>query len=156
MWLWFWSYCSSFYAWYYLHYDAWFILQIEAGGDPGVIFKTHPNMNKELFANENILGLRDPSRPFPTGQTGDAGVGLLKWRMQSADESMVPLTSGYKSEAAAYLSTVHFLLYVLILCLIYAYCSQLLAICFWKRNICQHRVWSFINVLGIRPKSHIG
>ncbi|KAH8492573.1 hypothetical protein H0E87_021958, partial [Populus deltoides] len=78
---------------------------IEAGGNPGVIFKTHPNMNKELFANENILGLRDPSRPFPTGQTGDAGVGLLKWRMQRADESMVPLTSGYKSEAAAHLST---------------------------------------------------
>ncbi|KAJ6375220.1 hypothetical protein OIU77_000237 [Salix suchowensis] len=49
-------------------------------------------MNKELFANENILGLRDPTRPFPTGQTGDAGVGILKWRMQSADESMVPLT----------------------------------------------------------------
>jgi hypothetical protein len=114
--------------------------RLKLGGDPGVIFKTHPNMNKELFANENILGLRDPSRPFPTGQTGDAGVGLLKWRMQSADESMVPLTSGYKSEAAAYLSTVHFLLYVLMLCLIYAYCSQLLAICFWKRNICQHRV----------------
>ncbi|KAJ6417862.1 hypothetical protein OIU84_001278 [Salix udensis] len=68
------------------------IPKIETGGNPGVIFKTHPNMNKELFANENILGLRDPTRPFPTGQTGDAGVGLLKWRMQSADESMVPLT----------------------------------------------------------------
>ncbi|KAG6754381.1 hypothetical protein POTOM_042420 [Populus tomentosa] len=89
--------------------DGLIQVQIEAGGNPGVIFKTHPNMNKELFANENILGLRDPSRPFPTGQTGDAGVGLLKWRMQSADESMVPLTSGYKSEAAAYLSTVNFL-----------------------------------------------
>uniref|UniRef100_A0A6N2MPW7 Coatomer subunit delta n=1 Tax=Salix viminalis TaxID=40686 RepID=A0A6N2MPW7_SALVM len=66
--------------------------KIETGGNPGVIFKTHPNMNKELFANENILGLRDPTRPLPTGQTGDAGVGILKWRMQSADESMVPLT----------------------------------------------------------------
>lgn len=50
-------------------------------------------MNKELFANENILGLKDPNRPFPTGDA--AGVGLLKWRMQSADESMVPLTSVY-------------------------------------------------------------
>ncbi|KAF9671892.1 hypothetical protein SADUNF_Sadunf12G0097700 [Salix dunnii] len=89
--------------------DGLIQVQIETGGNPGVIFKTHPNMNKELFANENILGLRDPTRPFPTGQTGDAGVGLLKWRMQSADESMVPLTSGYKSEAAAYLTTVHFL-----------------------------------------------
>jgi hypothetical protein len=54
-------------------------------------------MNKELFSNENILGLKDPNRPFPTGQGGDAaGVGLLKWRMQSTDESVVPLTSGFK------------------------------------------------------------
>ncbi|KAI9126301.1 hypothetical protein K1719_002722 [Acacia pycnantha] len=56
-------------------------------------FKTHPNVNKELFSSENILGLKDPNRPFPTGQAGDAaGVGLLKWRMQSNDESLVPLT----------------------------------------------------------------
>ncbi|KAE8688030.1 Coatomer subunit delta [Hibiscus syriacus] len=68
-------------------------VQVETGGNPGILFKTHPNMNKELFANENILGLKDPNRPFPTGSAGDAaGVGLLKWRMQSADESMVPLT----------------------------------------------------------------
>lgn len=70
--------------------------QIETGGNPGILFKTHPNMNKELFSNENILGLKDPNRPFPTGQAGDAGgVGLLKWRMQSTDESIVPLTSGF-------------------------------------------------------------
>ena len=53
-------------------------------------------MNKELFSNENILGLKDPNRPFPTGQGSDAGVGLLKWRMQSTDESMVPLTSKFE------------------------------------------------------------
>ncbi|KAK3011014.1 hypothetical protein RJ639_011918 [Escallonia herrerae] len=64
---------------------------IETGGNPGILFKTHPNMNKELFSNKNILGLKDPSRPFPAGQSGD-GVGLLKWRMQSVDESVVPLT----------------------------------------------------------------
>ncbi|KAA3466103.1 coatomer subunit delta-like [Gossypium australe] len=73
--------------------DALIQVQIETGGNPGILFKTHPNMNKELFSNENILGLKDPNRPFPTGSAGDAaGVGLLKWRMQSADESMVPLT----------------------------------------------------------------
>ncbi|OAY57236.1 coatomer subunit delta [Manihot esculenta] len=70
--------------------DGLIQVQIETGGNPGILFKTHPNMNKELFANENILGLKDPNRPFPTGDA--AGVGLLKWRMQSADESMVPLT----------------------------------------------------------------
>lgn len=51
-------------------------------------------MNKELFANENILGLKDPNRPFPTGQGGD-GVSLLRWRMQSTDESILPLTSKF-------------------------------------------------------------
>ncbi|GAB4835887.1 hypothetical protein Ancab_000806 [Ancistrocladus abbreviatus] len=70
--------------------DAYFQVQVESGGNPGVLFKTHPNINKELFSNENILGLKDPNRAFPTGQSGD-GVGLLKWRMQNADESAVPL-----------------------------------------------------------------
>ncbi|KAK4800419.1 hypothetical protein SAY86_020906 [Trapa natans] len=73
--------------------DGLIQVQIETGGNPGILFKTHPNINKELFSNENILGLKDPNRPFPTGQTGDAaGVGLLRWRMQSVDESLVPLT----------------------------------------------------------------
>ncbi|KAI4311824.1 hypothetical protein MLD38_036686 [Melastoma candidum] len=73
--------------------DGFIQVQIESGSNPGILFKTHPNVNKELFSNENILGLKDPNRPFPTGQGGDAsGVGLLRWRMQSNDESMVPLT----------------------------------------------------------------
>ena len=75
-----------------------FFLQVQTGENQAIIFKTHPNMNKDLFANENILGLKDPNRPFPTGQAGGSeGVGLLKWRMQSTDESMVPLTSGFMS-----------------------------------------------------------
>jgi len=79
----------------YFTYCALF-LQVQTGDNQAVSFKTHPNMNKELFANEYILGLKDPNRPFPTGQASDAGgVGLLKWRMQSTDESMVPLTSEF-------------------------------------------------------------
>ncbi|KAM7478792.1 hypothetical protein LguiA_027005 [Lonicera macranthoides] len=71
--------------------DGLIQVQIETGGNPGILFKTHPNINKELFSNENILGLKDPTKPFPANQSGD-GVGLLKWRMQSMDESVVPLT----------------------------------------------------------------
>ncbi|PIN11835.1 Medium subunit of clathrin adaptor complex [Handroanthus impetiginosus] len=71
--------------------DGFIQLQIETGGNPGIVFKTHPNINKELFSGESILGLKDPSRPFPAGQAGD-GVSLLKWRMQSSDESLVPLS----------------------------------------------------------------
>nr|KYP69144.1 Coatomer subunit delta [Cajanus cajan] len=73
--------------------DGHIQVQVQTGDNQAISFKTHPNMNKELFANEYILGLKDPNRPFPTGQASDAGgVGLLKWRMQSTDESMVPLT----------------------------------------------------------------
>ncbi|KAK4438368.1 Coatomer subunit delta [Sesamum alatum] len=71
--------------------DGFIQVQIETSGNPGILFKTHPNINKELFSGENILGLKDPNRPFPTGQAGD-GISLLKWRMQSADESLVPLS----------------------------------------------------------------
>ncbi|KAF6161316.1 hypothetical protein GIB67_009203 [Kingdonia uniflora] len=73
--------------------DGLIQVQIETGENPTVVFKTHPNINKELYSSDNILGLKDPNRPFPTSNTGDAaGVGLLKWRMQSVDESIVPLT----------------------------------------------------------------
>ncbi|KAK9665047.1 hypothetical protein RND81_14G086800 [Saponaria officinalis] len=71
--------------------DAYLHVQVESKNNPSVLFKAHPNINKELFSAENMLGLKDPNRPFPTGQSGD-GVGLLKWRMQSRDESVVPLT----------------------------------------------------------------
>lgn len=50
-------------------------------------FKTHPNIDKQLYASESALGLKDPNRPFPVG----APLGILKWRMQSRDESRVPL-----------------------------------------------------------------
>mmetsp|Transcript_14112 Transcript_14112/g.35607 ORF Transcript_14112/g.35607 Transcript_14112/m.35607 type:complete len:525 (-) Transcript_14112:236-1810(-) len=51
-------------------------------------FKTHPNIDKGLYASSSILGLKDPTRPFPAGSP----LGILKWRMQSRDEAAVPLT----------------------------------------------------------------
>ncbi|KAF5792966.1 putative Longin-like domain superfamily, coatomer delta subunit, Mu domain-containing protein [Helianthus annuus] len=66
-------------------------IDIESAGNPEIKFKTHPNINKELFSSENILESKDPNRPFPAGQSGD-GLGLLKLRMQSKDEPAVPLT----------------------------------------------------------------
>ncbi|CAA0400732.1 Coatomer subunit delta [Arabidopsis thaliana] len=71
--------------------DGFVQVQIATGENPEILFKTHPNINRDMFNNENILGLKRPDQPFPTGQGGD-GVGLLRWRMQRADESMVPLT----------------------------------------------------------------
>eukprot|EP00850_Spirogloea_muscicola_P015792 SM000124S25924 [mRNA] locus=s124:133110:136711:+ [translate_table: standard] len=68
--------------------DAYIRIQTEGGSDRSFQFKTHPNIDKALHANENILGLKDPSRPFPTGSP----LGILKWRMQSKDETLVPLS----------------------------------------------------------------
>ncbi|KAL3741106.1 hypothetical protein ACJRO7_022251 [Eucalyptus globulus] len=45
---------------------------IKTRGNPGSLFKAHPNINEELFNSESILSLEDPNRPFPTGQAGDA------------------------------------------------------------------------------------
>lgn len=74
--------------------DGFIQVQIETGGNESFQFKTHPNINKDLFSRENLLGLKDPSKPFPAaGQLGDPlGLGLVKWRMQSAQESVVPLS----------------------------------------------------------------
>ncbi|WWC87260.1 uncharacterized protein L201_002148 [Kwoniella dendrophila CBS 6074] len=49
-------------------------------------FKQHPNVAK-FTGSEKIIGLKDPSRSFPVGQ----GLGVLRWRLNSKDESNVPL-----------------------------------------------------------------
>ncbi|KAJ6965010.1 hypothetical protein NC652_003050 [Populus alba x Populus x berolinensis] len=43
-------------------------------------------MNKELCANESILGLRDPNRPFPTGQNRDPG--LLRQHLKTSQQPL--------------------------------------------------------------------
>nr|XP_010940311.1 coatomer subunit delta-2 [Elaeis guineensis]XP_029116081.1 coatomer subunit delta-2 [Elaeis guineensis] len=69
--------------------DGFIQFQIENQDIPGLSFKTHPNINKELFNSQHIIGLKDPNRPFPTGQND---VGLMKWRIQGMDEASLPLT----------------------------------------------------------------
>ena len=49
----------------------------ETGSNPGYQFKTHPNIDKQLYSS-NILGNKDADRPFPTG----SALPILKWRMQ--------------------------------------------------------------------------
>eukprot|EP00878_Enallax_costatus_P014439 GHUV01015100.1.p1 GENE.GHUV01015100.1~~GHUV01015100.1.p1 ORF type:complete len:510 (+),score=164.78 GHUV01015100.1:348-1877(+) len=66
--------------------DAYVSIAIRQGQNPGFQFKTHPNIDKAGYGN-GVLGLKDPSRPFPTGSE----LGVLKWRFQSKDESLVPL-----------------------------------------------------------------
>ena len=52
-------------------------VMIETGPNEGYQFKTHPNIDKALYA-QNVLGLKDADRPFPTG----SALPILKWRMQ--------------------------------------------------------------------------
>jgi hypothetical protein len=51
-------------------------------------FRQHPNVAKFTNSGDKIIALKDQSRAFPVGQ----GLGVLRWRMSSKDESNVPLT----------------------------------------------------------------
>uniref|UniRef100_A0ACD5VHM5 Uncharacterized protein n=1 Tax=Avena sativa TaxID=4498 RepID=A0ACD5VHM5_AVESA len=69
--------------------DGYLQLQIEKQDLPGLSFKTHPNINKELFNGQQIVGARDPNRPFPSGKNETH---LVRWRIEGLDESFLPLT----------------------------------------------------------------
>jgi len=49
--------------------------------------QTHPNIDKDLFRTKSIIGLKNPAKPFPL----NTGVGVLKWRFTSSEESDIPL-----------------------------------------------------------------
>lgn len=55
----------------------------------GLQLQTHPNVDKELFKTRSHIGLKNPAKPFPLNND----VGVLKWRLQTQDESVIPLTS---------------------------------------------------------------
>ncbi|VAH18871.1 unnamed protein product [Triticum turgidum subsp. durum] len=69
--------------------DGFIQLQIENKDVPGLSFKTHPNIHKELFNSQQIVGAKDPNRPFPSGQNETP---LVKWRIQGMNESDLPLS----------------------------------------------------------------
>jgi hypothetical protein len=50
-------------------------------------FKTHPNIDKQAFTAGNVIRLKDTARAFPMA----APAGVLKWRLQTRDEAMLPL-----------------------------------------------------------------
>ena len=59
-----------------------------------IFVQTNPNVDKNLFKNNSVIGLRDPSKSFPIG----TDVGVLKWRFQTQEETEIPLTSRYRKE----------------------------------------------------------
>lgn len=46
-------------------------------------------MNKDAYANDNVLMLKDNSKSYPIG----TGSTILKWRYVTKDEKAIPLTS---------------------------------------------------------------
>ncbi|GFS93762.1 coatomer subunit delta [Nephila pilipes] len=62
-------------------------IKIDNEDERGVQSQTHPNIDKELFRNSHIIGMKNSAKPFPI----NVDVGVLKWRFQSQDESFLPL-----------------------------------------------------------------
>ncbi|CAF4149770.1 unnamed protein product [Rotaria sordida] len=48
---------------------------------------THPNIDKKLFTNESLIGLKNADKSFPINQE----VAVLKWRYISTDSKEIPL-----------------------------------------------------------------
>jgi len=64
---------------------------LENKDERGVQVQTHPNIDKELFKSSSVIGLKNPAKPFPL----NTDVGVLKWRLQTQDDTALPLTSKY-------------------------------------------------------------
>lgn len=62
-------------------------ISLEANA-PGVKYRTHPNVDKALFSSRQIIGLKDPSRGFPSN---GAALGVLRYSANAPEEA-VPLT----------------------------------------------------------------
>lgn len=61
---------------------------LENNDTRGIQLQTHPNVDKDLFRTKSEIGLKNPSKPFPM----HTDVGVLKWRLQTQDESFIPLS----------------------------------------------------------------
>uniref|UniRef100_K3WED7 Coatomer subunit delta n=1 Tax=Globisporangium ultimum (strain ATCC 200006 / CBS 805.95 / DAOM BR144) TaxID=431595 RepID=K3WED7_GLOUD len=61
-------------------------LKLRSSGANGISFQTHPKVDKKLFDQQSILGLKDGSKPFPATR-----VAVLRWSLKTQDESFLPL-----------------------------------------------------------------
>lgn len=86
-------------------------VQLENKDTKGVQLQTHPNVDKELFRTQSQIGLKIPSKPFPI----NTDVGVLKWRLQTQDESALPLSSEIYFYFLAFFSCFPFLFFFLFL-----------------------------------------
>lgn len=55
--------------------------------DRGVQIQTHPKIDKAVFAEHGLVGMKKAGEPFPL----NTNVGILKWRLQCGDGADLPL-----------------------------------------------------------------
>jgi coatomer subunit delta len=65
-------------------------IQLGMHRSDGTQFKTHPNVDRNLFKDQHKIGLRDSSRPFPLNQQ----MSVLRWRLQAKANSVKLPISG--------------------------------------------------------------
>lgn len=65
-------------------------LQVSHNADQQLQFKTHPNVDKALWASESLIALRDASRTYPLSQP----LGILRWK-GSLNHDRLPLSSNF-------------------------------------------------------------
>jgi coatomer subunit delta len=54
----------------------------------GAQLQTHPNIDKQMFHTKSVIQAKAGGKPYPIGQE----VGVLKWRLQTQEESSMPFT----------------------------------------------------------------
>ena len=64
-------------------------LDLQADASHNAQFRTHPNVDKNLFNSDKSIRLRDSAKGFPTNQS----VGVLRWTCTAAsDPSFIPIS----------------------------------------------------------------
>ena len=68
-------------------------LGVHTSDTDGTQFKTHPNVDRNLFKDQHKIGLRDANRPFPLNQQ----ISVLRWRLQAKPNDTTLPISGLSS-----------------------------------------------------------
>ena len=63
-------------------------LELKADPTHGAQYRTHPNVDRNLFTSSKVIQLKDTSKRFPI----DNSTGVLRWRVASNDSSLLPIT----------------------------------------------------------------
>jgi hypothetical protein len=62
-------------------------IEIEKDEESGIQYNTHPNINKQLFAEQSVIALKGQGKSFPL----KSEVPLLKYRFHSTNEDHIPI-----------------------------------------------------------------